>query len=81
MWLDLFSLTLKRHLWNHSSIEWRRCWRIEEAIVGSECEANKAVSSANVAVVITNKDVVFFVVVTSTVSKKHLNTVELLFSH
>ena len=43
---------LKRHLWNHFSIKSKPRWRVEEAIIGSEWDANKAVSSANVAVVI-----------------------------
>ena len=55
IWLDLFSFILKSHLWNHFSIESRPYWRVEEAIIGSGWDANKAVSSANIAVIISVK--------------------------
>ena len=54
-WIDLFSFISKRHLRNHFSIKSRPRWRVEEAIVGSEWDANKAVSSANIVVVISVK--------------------------
>ena len=50
--VDFFSLILKPHLWNHFSIESRPRWRVEEAIIGLVWDANSAVSSANVAMVI-----------------------------
>ena len=53
--LDLFPFILKRYLWNHFSIESKPRWRVEEAIVESEWDANKAVSSATVVVVVSVK--------------------------
>ena len=50
--VDFFSLILKRHLWNHLSIESRPRWRVDEVVVGLAWDANSAVSSANVAMVI-----------------------------
>ena len=50
--VDFFSLILKPHLWNHFSIESRSHWRVDEAIIGLAWGANSAVSSANVAIVI-----------------------------
>ena len=50
--VDSFSLILKPHLWKHFSIESRPRWRVDEAIVGLAWDANSAVSSANVAMVI-----------------------------
>ena len=50
--VDYFSLILKLHLWNHFSIEPRPRWREDEAVVGLAWDANSAVSSANVAMVI-----------------------------
>ena len=50
--VDFFSLILKPHLWNHFSIESRPRWRVDEAVVGLAWDANSAVSSANVAMVI-----------------------------
>ena len=50
--VDFFSLILKPHLWNHFSIESRPRWRVDEAIIGLVWDANSAVSSANVAMVI-----------------------------
>ena len=47
-----FSLILKPHLWNHFSIESRARWRVDEAIIGLAWGANSAMSSANVAIVI-----------------------------
>ena len=47
-----FSLILKPHLWNHSSIESKLRWRVDEAIIGLVWDANGAVASANVAIVI-----------------------------
>ena len=47
-----FSLILKPHLWNHFSIESRPRWRVDEAIIGLAWDANSAVPSANVAIVI-----------------------------
>ena len=47
-----FSLILKPHLWNHFFIESRPRWRVDEAIIGLAWDANSAVSSANVAIVI-----------------------------
>ena len=47
-----FSLILKPHLWNHFSIESRPRRRMDEAIIGLACDANSAVSSANVATII-----------------------------
>ena len=52
--VDLFSLILKPHFWNHFSIESRPRWRVEDAIMGSAWDANSAVSSANVARVISD---------------------------
>ena len=49
--VDFFSLILKPHLWNHFSIESRPRWKVDEAIVGLAWDANRAVSSANVAIV------------------------------
>ena len=51
MWI-FFSLILKPHLWNHFSIESRPRWTGDEAIIGLVWDANSAVSSANVAMVI-----------------------------
>ena len=51
MWI-FFSLILKPHLWNHFSIESRPRWRVDEAVVRLAWDANSAVSSANVAMVI-----------------------------
>ena len=48
----IFSLILKPHLWNHFSIESRPRWRVDEAIIGLAWDANSAVPSANVAIVI-----------------------------
>ena len=54
--MDLFSFILNYHLWNHFSIESRPHWRVEDhAIIGSDWDANEAVSSANVAAVISVK--------------------------
>ena len=50
--MDLFSLLLKPHLWKHFSIEAKPRWRVDEAILGLAWDANSAVSSANVAIVI-----------------------------
>ena len=50
--VDFFSLILKPHLWNHFSIESRARWRVDEAIIGLAWDANSAMSSANVAIVI-----------------------------
>ena len=50
--VDFFSLILKPHLWNHFFIESRPRWRVDEAIIGLAWDANSAVSSANVAIVI-----------------------------
>ena len=50
--VDFFSLILKPHLWDHFSIESRPRWRVDEAIIGLAWDANSAVSSANVAMVI-----------------------------
>ena len=55
IWLDLFSFILKCHLCNEFSIESRPRWNVEEAIIGSEWDVNKAILSANVAVVISVK--------------------------
>jgi len=51
-WVDFVSLILMRHFLNHSSIRCRCLWRLWVAICGSEWEANTAVSSANVAVIV-----------------------------
>ena len=50
--VDFFSLILKPHLWNHFSIESRPRWRVDDAIIGLTWDANSAVSSANVVMVI-----------------------------
>ena len=50
--MDFFSLILKPHLWNHFSIASRPRWRVDEAIIGLAWDANSAVSSENVAIVI-----------------------------
>ena len=50
--VDFLSLILKPHLWNHFSIESRPRWRVDEAIIGLAWDANSAVSSANVAMII-----------------------------
>ena len=50
--VDFLSLILKPHLWNHFSMESRHRWRVDEAIIGLAWDANSAVSSANVAMII-----------------------------
>ena len=50
--VDFFSLISKPHLWNHFSIESRPRWRVDETIFGLAWDANSAVSSTNVAMVI-----------------------------
>ena len=50
--VDFFSLILKPYLWNHFSIESRPRWRLDEAVVVLAWDANSAVSSANVAMII-----------------------------
>ena len=47
-----FSLILKPHLWNHFSIESRLRWRVDKTIIRLAWDANIAVSSANVATII-----------------------------
>ena len=47
-----FSLILKPHLWNHFSIESRLRWRVDKTIIRLAWDANSAVSSANVATII-----------------------------
>ena len=48
--VEFFSLILKPHLWNNFSTFPR--WRVDEAIIGLAWDANSAVSSTNVAMVI-----------------------------
>ena len=50
--VDIFSLILKPHLWNHFSIELTLRWRVDEAIIGLAWDANSAVLSANFDIVI-----------------------------
>ena len=47
-----FFINFEAPLWNHFSTESRPRWRVDEAIVGLAWDANSAVSSANVAMII-----------------------------